>query len=71
MLAALGTFAYTLLVLIEIALGAFFTMSGSVLVVVDRMLALHSKMPQLGAALALTGLALFFLGAYGLARLPL
>ncbi len=71
MLAALGQFACTLIVLLEIALGALFTMSGAVLVAVDRAPFVHDTMGRLGAALTAIGLGLFFLGSRGFAGLAL
>ena len=72
MLSALGQFAYTLIVLLALAFGALFAMSGAVLCVVDRALD-HRRgaAKRWGAPLAIIGLALFFLGSNAVAGLAL
>ncbi|CAN5774112.1 hypothetical protein BH11PSE6_BH11PSE6_01770 [soil metagenome] len=64
-------FAHTLIVLLALAFGALFTMSGAVLAVVDRQATTHGAATRWGAPLAIIGLALFFLGSNAVAGLAL
>ncbi len=71
MLPALGEFAYTLIVLVEIAAGALFSMSGAVLIVVEWYPLMRGAGGRYGAALAIVGVALFLHGSIGFASLAI